>query len=124
MHGLQAACAHRARTGRRFTLLGEATGHTVEGMKPIIVIAALLTLAGCMRPPGEQAASACTQAGLRAGTMAYAQCYQNVLPSFVADQSRRRVAAGMMMGGAFQPPPAPVRMQTTCQRIGNSVNCW
>lgn len=68
-------------------------------MKPL-ALAALLALAACQRPsPTDQAGAACREAGLAAGTEAYTQCFQAVLPAYVrADSSRRAIGAAMVMG--------------------------
>ena len=87
----------------------------------------VLAIGGCVSP-AERDANACRSYGWTPGTDGFAQCMQSV------DMQRRQLLNSYLLTHAAQPAPyqvpypspqiqQPVRLQTTCQRIGAFTYC-
>jgi len=97
-----------------------------EGYFILPLLAVLSFVAGCA-DPGQGDAGRCASYGWTPGTDGFAQCMQS------ADTQRRAILGNYLMMRAAQPPPQvpfypmqvqqPVRLQTTCQRVGDSTFC-
>lgn len=110
-------------------------------MRPALLMTLLLPLLGCQPPPQrmtmeERAMNSCINMGIGSTHPAYPGCVTRMLQTYVqsdtADTASRRAAAAAYLQNqrpyylptpqqpAFQPTP---RLQTTCYRWGNMVQC-